>query len=160
MIIRKIDPEDLDGVVKLENLCFPAAEAASREAFEYRIAAFPDSFYVAVENDKIIGMINGCVTNSPVISDDLFKPEGGHNPNGKNQAIFGLLVDPEYRKQGIAAALMRYLMDTARQAGREKMILTCKKHLIKYYEGFGFVNLGLSKSVHGGAVWYDMAADL
>lgn len=160
MMIRKVGPRDLDELVRLENICFPEAEAATREAFAYRIAAFPDSFYVAVENNEIIGIVNGCVTDSPVISDDLFEPEGGHNPNGKNQAIFGLLVDPRYQKQGIAASLMNHFMDAARQAGREKMILTCKEHLIHYYEKLGYVNLGVSKSVHGGAVWYDMEAVL
>ncbi len=160
MTIRRVEPEDLEGLVRLENICFPEAEAATREAFAYRIAAFPDSFYVALENNEIIGIVNGCVTDSPVISDDLFEPEGGHNPKGKNQAIFGLLVDPRYQKQGIAASLMNYFMDAARQAGREKMILTCKEHLIHYYEKFGYVNLGVSNSVHGGAVWYDMEADL
>ena len=36
------------------------------------------------------------------------------------------------------------------------MILTCKDRLIPYYEKFGYRNLGVSASVHGGAVWYDM----
>ena len=36
------------------------------------------------------------------------------------------------------------------------MILTCKEALIHYYARFGFKNCGLSASVHGGAVWYDM----
>ncbi len=160
MIIRRVEPNDLDDITKLESICFPEAEAATRESFEYRIATFPDSFYVAVEDGEIIGIVNGCVTDSLVISDELFEPEGGHNPKGRSQAIFGLLVDPRYRKSGIAARLMNHLMDAARQAGREKMILTCKEYLIKYYEGFGYVNCGVSKSTHGGAVWYDMVADL
>jgi len=160
MIIRRVEPDDLDEITKLESVCFPEGEAATREVFAYRIAAYPECFYVAVENGKIIGMVNGCVTDSLTISDDLFKPGGGHNPNGKHQAVFGLLVDPGYRKKGVAASLMNHFMDTARQSGREKMILTCKEHLIKYYENFGYVNLGISKSTHGGAVWYDMAADL
>jgi len=70
------------------------------------------------------------------------------------------VVDPEYQKKGIAAKLMNYIKDVAKNAGREKMILTCKEHLIKYYEGFGYVNQGVSKSTHGDAVWYDMVADL
>ncbi len=160
MIIRKVKPDDLDRIVQLEKICFPEAEAASRETFEYRISAFPESFYIAAEADEIIGMINGCVTDSPVIRDELFEPGGGHNPKGKNQAVFGLLVDPEHRKKGIAAALMRNFMDVAKQAGRDAVILTCKEHLISYYEDFGFVNNGVSKSVHGGAVWYDMTAEL
>lgn len=158
MRIRKVQPTDIDALVQLENICFPKEEAASRETFEYRIAAFPDSFYVAIENDEIIGIVNGCVTDSPTISDDLFK--GGHNPSGKNQTIFGLLVHPKHQRQGVAARLMHHIMDAARQAGREKMILTCKEHLVRYYEGFGYVNHGVSHSTHGGAVWYDMVADL
>lgn len=160
MIIRKVELHDLEAVTRLENVCFPKEEAATKESFEYRIVTFPESFYVAVYNDEIIGIINGCVTDSLVISDDLFEPEGGHNPNGKNQAIFGLLVNPKYQKKGIATKLMHHLMDVAKHAGRKKMILTCKEHLIKYYEGFGYVNHGVSKSTHGGAVWYDMVADL
>ena len=34
--------------------------------------------------------------------------------------------------------------------------MTCKDRLIGFYERFGYKNLGLSQSVHGGAVWYDM----
>ena len=36
------------------------------------------------------------------------------------------------------------------------VVLTCEKHLVPYYEKFGFVNAGLSGSVHGGDVFYDM----
>ncbi|MHC1722936.1 MAG: GNAT family N-acetyltransferase [Aminipila sp.] len=160
MIIRKVESRDLDDLVRVENICFPKAEAATRESFEYRIAAFPESFYVAVENDELIGIVNGCVSDNSTISDDLFEPDGGHNPNGKNQMIFGLLVDPRYQKKGIAAKLMNHIMEAAKQAGREKMVLTCKEHLIKYYERFGYVNQGVSQSTHGDAVWYDMVADL
>lgn len=160
MIIRQVEISDLDAVEKVENLCFPKKEAATRDSFQYRILTFPESFYVALEDDKIIGFINGCVTGSLVIQDELFEPGGGHNPKGANQAVFGLAVDPEYQERGIAAKLMNKLMETAKAAGRKKMILTCKEHLIHYYEKFGYVNQGVSKSIHGGAVWYDMVADL
>ena len=40
--------------------------------------------------------------------------------------------------------------------GEKGLILTRKDRLIHYYEKFGYVNLGVSESVHGGAVWYDM----
>lgn len=51
---------------------------------------------------------------------------------------------------------MRTLIEDARKKGRAGMILTCKDKLIHYYEKFGYVNQGLSESVHGNAVWYDM----
>ena len=34
--------------------------------------------------------------------------------------------------------------------------MTCKDRLIGFYERQGYRLLGLSRSVHGGAVWYDM----
>jgi hypothetical protein len=39
-------------------------------------------------------------------------------------------------------------------------MLICKRHLIKYYEGLGFIHLGVSKSTHGGAEWHEMILQL
>ena len=62
----------------------------------------------------------------------------------------------EFRCQGIAAKLMEHMIEDARMHGRKGLILTCKDRLIHYYAKFGYQNLGVSASVHGGAVWYDM----
>lgn len=45
--IRNVKIEDIDQVAKVEALCFPPAEAAKKAAFSERIAAFPESFFVA-----------------------------------------------------------------------------------------------------------------
>ena len=154
--IRGAVPSDLDAVAELEAVCFPAAEAAGRESLRQRIAAFPESFLVAELDGRLVGMVNGCVTDQRTITDDLYEGVSGHNPQGAWQSVFGLDVLPQYRRQGIAGALLRRLIDTAQSAGRRGVILTCKEHLCGYYEGFGFRCLGVSDSVHGGAVWYDM----
>ena len=86
----------------------------------------------------------------------MFEDSSLHNPNGCYQSIFGLDVIPEYQRQGIAAELMNHLIEDARIKGRKGLILTCKDRLIHYYAKFGYKNLGVSASVHGGAVWYDM----
>ena len=44
----------------------------------------------------------------------------------------------------------------AEAAGRKGLVLTCKERLIPYYSKFGYVNEGLSVSMHGNAVWYEM----
>ena len=36
------------------------------------------------------------------------------------------------------------------------LVLTCKDKLIHYYAKFGFVNEGVSASVHGNVTWYQM----
>ena len=155
--IRNVKAEDLDQVTEVEALCFPAAEAATEESFRKRIETFPESFFVAEnESGKIIGFINGCVTDERTIRDEMFEDSGLHRAAGMYQSIFGLDVIPEYRRQGVAADLMNHLIQTAKARGKKGMILTCKDRLIHYYEKFGYRSLGISGSVHGGAVWYDM----
>lgn len=156
VILRGVRLADLDRVVEIERACFPAAEAATRESFKDRIETFPDSFLVAQADGILIGFINGCVTNSPVIYDELFHSARHHISDGKNLSVFGLDVIPSYRRQGIAAQLMNHFIQIAKNAGRKSVILTCKEKLIPYYESFGYINQGISKSTHGGAQWFDM----
>ena len=154
--IRTAVSEDLDQVTAIEAVCFPKAEAADRASFAHRLATFPDSFFVAVHDGKIIGFVNGCVTNEKTIRDEMYEDSSLHDPKGAYQSIFGLDVLPEYQRQGIAAKLMEQMIRDAKERGRKGLILTCKDRLIHYYEKFGYKNKGVSQSVHGGVVWYDM----
>ena len=147
--IRTAVPADLDAVVQVEAACFPAAEAADRKSLKERLDVFPQSFLVAEDGNRIIGFINGAVTNERTIGDEMFE-------DTSYQSIFGLDVVEEYRHRGVASRLMKAMIERARSQGRRGLILTCKERLIGYYETFGYVNMGISKSVHGGAVWYDM----
>ena len=133
-----------------------ALPISSKVSLKQRIKTFPESFFVAQADDKIIGIINGCIINATVINDKLYKDSKLHNPNGDYQTIFGLDVIPDYRNRGIAAQLMNYMIEVSIVAGRKGVILTCKHKLIHYYTKFGYVNKGISASVHGGAKWYDM----
>lgn len=54
--IRKVKPEDLDAVTRVEAVCFPEAEAAPRESFRQRISTFPDSFFVAERTEKSLDL--------------------------------------------------------------------------------------------------------
>ena len=160
MKIRFAHPQDLDAVAAVEAACFPTEEAAGVEAFRWRLETFPGSFLVAeAEDGEIIGIVNGAVTDQKTITDDLFEAGGGHNPRGAYQSVFGLAVLPRFQGQGTGAALMQAFIDLARAQGRRGIILTCKAQKIPYYSRFGYVNLGISDSVHGGATWYDMIID-
>ena len=160
LTIRNANLNDLDRISDIEVLCFPPAEKASFDSLKKRIEAFPESFFVAESDGKIIGFINGCGTNSLVIYDELFSDITCHDPQGKILAIFGLDVIPEYRKKGIATQLMEHFILAAKKNNKEKVILTCKDHLVAYYESFGFINNGLSGSTHGNARWFDMTLEL
>lgn len=157
--IRNAVPSDLAAVTALEAACFPPEEAAGPEAFAYRLASFPERFFVAEADGRIVGLVNGCASSLPRIEDRLFEPQG-HEPAGKNQMVFGLAVDPAYRRQGMGAALLKRLIAFAQSQDLERVILTCKAEKRHYYAQFGFRDKGVSASVHGGAVWYDMVLEL
>lgn len=156
MKIRTATMEDLNTIVRIEATCFPSAEAADEESFRKRLEAFSECFWLLEENGEIIGFVNGMVTDCADLMDEMYEDASMHDKNGAWQMVFGLDVIPEYRKQGCAAMLMEHLLKNAENQGRKGVVLTCKERLIHYYEKFGFQNEGISKSVHGNVVWYQM----
>ena len=159
ILIRTAVPADLDGVCAVENAGFPPAEAATRAAFQYRLSAFPQWFLVAEDRGEVVGLLNGPATREQFLCDALYEP-GGADGTGETLAILGLAVLPAYRGTGVAARLMEEYLARARRAGKRRVVLTCKEGLIHYYKGYGFRNCGVSASVHGGVVWYDMELPL
>ncbi len=154
--IREVTIKDLDEVIKVEEKCFPKAEAATKKSLEDRINTFKESFFIAELDNEVIGFINGAVINKTVIYDELYENSYLHIKDGDYQTIFGLDVIPRYRNKGIAAKLMNHMINKAKKDCRKGVILTCKDRLIHYYEKFGYINKGVSNSIHGGAKWYDM----
>ena len=156
MIIRTATMADLTAVTEVERRCFPEAEAATEDEFRMRLQVYPEHFWIMEEEGKIISFINGMVVDEMTIRDEMYENTGLHNDEGQWQAVFGVNTLPEYRRQGCAAAVMHKVIEDARTQGRRGCILTCKEALIHYYEKFGYKNYGISKSVHGGVIWYDM----
>lgn len=156
MMIRHARIEDLKAIVKVEAVCFPRAEAATEESLRDRLEIYPDYFWLLYDEERLVGFINGMVTDEPDLSDAMYEHAGMHREEGKWQMIFGVDTIPEYRRQGCAGELMRRVIADAKEQGREGLVLTCKETLIHYYARFGFVNEGISESVHGNVVWYQM----
>lgn len=154
--IRLATIDDLDNIVKIEKECFPVAEAATEDSLRERLTVYPDHFWLLEIDEKLIGLIDGMVTNELAIVDEMFEKAELHNESGYWQAIFGVAILPEYRRNGYAAILMERVISDSKLQKRKGCILTCKDKLIHYYEKFGFKNYGVSKSVHAGEIWYDM----
>ena len=108
------------------------------------------------EEKKLIGFVDGCTYDEANLPDELYHNVKLHNKNGKYQTVFGLDVLPDYRRQGVAENLMKFLIELSKKRNKKGMILTCKDHLIHYYEKLGFKCQGVSQSTHGGAKWNDM----
>lgn len=156
MDIRKATIEDLDLVSAVEAECFPPAEAATKESFRNRLTHYGNHFWLLFEGDDLISFVDGMVTNAKDLMDEMYEKAELHDENGAWQMIFGVNTIPARRKKGYAGILLKRAIDDARREGRKGLVLTCKKELIPYYGKFGFVNEGISESVHGHVVWYQM----
>lgn len=157
MIIRKATMNDLDAISEVESECFPAAEAATKEEFKERLESYADHFLLMFDGEKLAAFIDGYVTDEPDLTDQMYENAAMHNESGKWQMIFGVNTLPEYRRRGLAGALINEMIAEARRQGRDGLVLTCKDRLVHYYAKFGFLNEGVSeKSTHGGAVWNQM----
>lgn len=156
MEIRNAVLEDCKRLAKIEAACFPAAEAATEESIHARLLAYPDHFWLLWEGNTLAAFVNGMVTDQPDLTDTMYKDAGLHTENGAWQMIFGVDTLPAYRRKGCAEKLLRRAIADAKAQGRKGLVLTCKDHLLHYYAKFGFVNEGISQSVHGNVRWYQM----
>ena len=158
VILRKAGIADADELALIESTCFPPEQAAGREQFVGRLKTYPEHFLLLCNDDgKIVSFIDGFVTDTPDLTDEMYADHSLHNENGAWQMIFGLNTLPQHRRRGYAGRLLNELISQARSQGRRGAVLTCKEILIPYYEKFGFINEGVSEgSVIGGVKWYQM----
>jgi ribosomal protein S18 acetylase RimI-like enzyme len=160
VVIRNVQPKDLEECYVVEIATFPPEEAAVKETIQLRIDNFPEGFFVAELDGRVVGMVNGASTEKDDISDEELKQLIGHDIHGKNMVIFALGVLPEFQRQGIAKQLALRFIEEAKKRGKHNVLLMCKTHLIDYYKRLGFEYAGLSKSTHGGAEWHNMRLSL
>lgn len=156
MLIRTATMEDLEAVAAVEAECFPPAEAATKEAFAKRLEYYGNHFWLMYDGDKLISFVDGFVTDEADLTDEMYEKAELHKEHGAWQMIFGVNTVPSYRKRGCAGELIKRAISDAKAQGRKGLVLTCKDRLIPYYAKFGFVNEGVSESVHGNAVWNQM----
>lgn len=159
MNIRTATMADLSALTAVEAACFPVAEAATEADFAARLRVYPNHFWLLEQDGEVVSFVNGMVTDEPTIRDEMYANASLHREDGAWQAIFGVNTLPDYRRRGLAGQLLTAAAEDARTARRRGCILTCKDRLIHYYEKFGYQNQGVSQSVHGGAVWYDMTLE-
>ncbi len=157
MYIRTATMNDLNQISAVEAECFPKAEAATSEEFAERIQYYGNHFWLMFDEDKLVAFVDGFVTDTRDLNDEMYANAKLHNEKGEWQMIFGVNTIPDYRRQGLAEQLIKQAIKDARQQGRTGLVLTCKDHMVHYYEKFGFVNEGISEnSTHGGVTWNQM----
>lgn len=161
-IIRTIRQDEIAQAVAIEQICFPPNEACSPSDMEKRIKAAPDMFLVAEDKStgKLAGFLNGLSTKETSFRDEFFTDPDLNDPEGDTVMLLGLDVLPEYRRRGLASALMREYAAREKKKGRARLILTCHSFRIDMYRKMGYESCGVSASVWGGEEWFDMILTL
>lgn len=156
MEITKAEFKDLKELHEIEQECFPEEQAASFDSMKQRLQVYPDHFWIMKDGEKIISFINGMCCDESDLSDEMYADASMHCENGEWQMLFGVCTRKQYRNNGYASELIRYCIAESKQKGRKGVVLTCLEHMIPFYENLGFVNEGISSSVHGNVRWYQM----
>ena len=114
----------------------------TRKDISGRIENYQDTFLVAQVDGKVVGHVFGPVSKERYIKDELYFKNQPNNAQYHYQTILSLATNQEYRKQGIASALIEELCKIAQSQDRRAITLTCLPKLFHFYEKRGFINEG------------------
>jgi len=120
-------------VLQLAN-AYAAFESTVSEADLVIARFFPNGFWVAEENDGVVGFAYGYFKDIP---NEVLARWGA----SKVGYIALMAVDPSYRNKGIGTALLSKLLEEFKEAGADLIILHCPakaKEARKLYDKFGF----------------------
>ena len=123
--IREMTTEDIDAVHEIENATFSVPW--SRAIFEETFANDDNEFWVAEAEGRIAGYINLWYVLDEV-------------------TVANIAVAGEFRRQGVAAALMEHafkLSEERRMYGVTLEVRVSNIPAIKLYERFGFESAGI-----------------
>jgi GNAT superfamily N-acetyltransferase len=88
--------------------------------------------YVAEEDGSVVGFATWAEADGSIDLEDLF-------------------VDPDWRRRGIAAALVGRIVDVLRARGAECLEVTANPHAREFYTAAGFIDCGVAETDFGAA---------
>lgn len=160
VIIRTARVSDLEEIYFVETSCFQKQFQISRDYYKLALSTYSEHFYLLFIDRVLVGFINAMPTNKKDLKDSMLKDISDYDKNGSNLMVIGLMILPEYQHHGYATRLMKRFIRVSREEGKKRIVLTCRKELIDFYEKFGYIYQGISDSVLGDEVWYQLKLDL
>ena len=128
--IKRLSEENSAAVAEIEKLCFSTPWSEATISSEIK-SGFSD-FFGAFSEEKLAGYI------------------GGRTIAGETE-IFNVAVSPEFRRKGIAKALIEKFIETVRKKETQVIFLEVRASnlpAIALYEKNGFVFCGLRKNYY------------
>lgn len=156
MEITNVTMNDLQAILRIENLGFTSEEAGTKEQYQDRIKKLNDTFLVARMDNKVVGFLVGPATEEEYVEDWMYEHTPGNVLTGGNQIIFTIAVDPEYRGHSIGSKLLDAIEKNAKLAKRKSISLTSLERNVPFYLKNGFENKGIADSSHADEIWYNL----
>ena len=81
----------------------------------------------------------------------------GHQDRGATICVHSVAVDPEFQKMGLGSVLMKSYIQRMKDAKiADRIALLAHDHLVPFYAGLGFENMGPSAVTSYGGNWNNM----
>ncbi|KAJ9059026.1 hypothetical protein DSO57_1006504 [Entomophthora muscae] len=147
---------------EIEQLGYPADEAASLEALQCRYELAPELFYGAYGEGELIGFVSATKSASDALDHQSMS---SHNPAGSLICLHSVCVHPTYQRCGVATQLMTQFIEYVTRMKNEgmplkKIAIISHDHLLGWYQKLGFTLLGPSSVAHGSTPWFDLEYEL
>jgi len=131
--LRLFKTEDTARVLQLAN-AYAAFDMSFDEADLSITRSFPNGFWIAEEDDRVVGVAYGYFRDVP--------PEVLERWEASKAGYVALMaVDESYRRRGIGGALLKRLLEEFRKAGADVVTVHCPAEAIeakKLYDKLGF----------------------
>ncbi|MEJ2635017.1 MAG: GNAT family N-acetyltransferase [Calditrichia bacterium] len=126
IVVRQIQPEDLDQIVQLQLKCFPGMQPWSKPEFQSQLRIFPEGQICVEYEGRIVAS-----SSSLIIDYDLYGERHNwseissngyitnHNPEGDTLYGIEIMVDPEFRGMKLA----RRIYDARKQLVRNRNLM-------------------------------------
>lgn len=155
LTFRQPASEDVPKCFEIESASYPEDEAATLESLHNRQSNAGYYFQCAILDGKIVGFV--CATRCSLFEEESMST---HDPEGKLLAIHSVVVQEEYRRKGIASAMLRHYVEKVQventDGSIESMVLLAKAHLLGFYVTCGFQVNRPSPIVHGQDLWFEL----
>lgn len=107
---------------------------------------FKIQIYKFISNSQYVFVIED---NGIIICTGTLNIEYKFTHNGENVAhIEDIIVDQNYRGQGLGKLMVNYLVAEAKNKNCYKVLLSCNNHLKQFYQNLGFVNKNNEMSIY------------
>jgi N-acetylglutamate synthase-like GNAT family acetyltransferase len=127
MKIRKTQEKDIDNIQKIlvDGCMLNFPDQDGKKAMKKILKIQPDYFFVAEEDNEILGMIRGCY-------------------DGSRALIHQLIISKDARGKGVGTKLLKAIAKEFKKDGAKTISAASTQKTIEFYKKYGFQETGVT----------------